>query len=155
MNSTVYFSTFLIYQQLHNLLTFLSYLDSDIIGKMVTETNQNATQFLFKIRLNRSNRLRKWRPTNPEEMKKLLGLLLYMGLVPMPRLSNYWSKSSLYRNLVAPCVMGRNRFQLLLRFWHFNNNENMQQEGRLAKINTLVYHLNQQFKQKKSSGLDV
>lgn len=68
-----------------------------------------------------------------------------MGLVPMPRLSDYWSISSLYRN----------RVQLLLRFWHFNNNENMQQEGRLAKIATLVYHLNQQFKQKKSSGLDV
>lgn len=47
----------------------LSYLDSDIIGLMVTETNRNATQVLSEIRLNRSSRLRKWRPTNPKEMK--------------------------------------------------------------------------------------
>lgn len=108
---------------------FLSYIKEDMLIVMVDETNRNAAQVLAKIRLNRSSRLRKWKPTNVDEMKKFLGLLLYMGLVPMPRLTDYWSRQVLYRNLIAPRVMGRNRFQLLMRFWHFNNNDNMAQEG--------------------------
>lgn len=134
---------------------FLAYVNDEILTTMVTETNRNAAQVISSIRMNRSSRLRKWRPTDPEEMKKFLGLLLYMGLVPMPKLSDYWSRSLLYRNLIAPRVMGRNRFQLLLRFWHFNNNETIAQDGRLAKIAPLVHHLNQQFNEKKSPGMDL
>ncbi|XP_054259986.1 piggyBac transposable element-derived protein 4-like [Macrosteles quadrilineatus] len=134
---------------------FSSYLNDEILAVMVDETNRNAAQVLQKIRLNGSSRLRTWRDTNVEEMKKFLGLLLYMGLVPMPRITDYWSRRLLYRNLVANRVMSRNRFQLLLRFWHFNNNDNLDQEGRLAKILPLVSHLNQCFKRNKNPGEDL
>jgi len=54
---------------------------SDIIELIVTETNRNAEQFLSKIRLSKSSRFSKWVPTNYNEIKKFIGLLLWMGLV--------------------------------------------------------------------------
>lgn len=131
------------------------YLNDDILDVMVTETNRNATQVISKTRLNRSSRLRSWLPTNAAEMRKFVGLLLWMGLHPLPRISDYWCNKVIYKNNVAPKVMSRNRFQLLLRMWHFNDNENLAQDGRLAKINPLLTHLNDMFKYLKSPGQDV
>ena len=37
--------------------------------------------------------------------------------------------------------MSRNRFQLLLRFWHFSDNESIE-KGRLSKVKLLLDHLN-------------
>lgn len=131
---------------------FEQYVNDDLITIMVTETNRNAEQVISKIRMNRSSRLHDWRPTSPEEIKKFIGILLWMGLHPLPRISDYWTKKIIYKNQVASKVMSRNRFQLLLRFWHFNNNENMEVEGRIAKLSPLISHLNNVFKSKKSSG---
>lgn len=129
---------------------FKKYCNDELLQLMVRETNRNATQVLNKIRLNRSSRLRAWQPTNIDEMNKFIGLLLWMGLHPLPRISDYWSTKVIYKNNVAPKVMSRNRFQLILRFWHFNNNDTLQQDGRLGKIAPLVSHLNNMFKLMKS-----
>lgn len=45
---------------------FSSYIEKDIIRIMVDETNRNAAQVLANNRLNRSSRLRKWKPTDVE-----------------------------------------------------------------------------------------
>ena len=37
--------------------------------------------------------------------------------------------------------MSRNRFQLLLRFWHFSDNESIE-KGRLSKVKLILDHLN-------------
>ena len=37
--------------------------------------------------------------------------------------------------------MSRNRFQLLLCFWHFSDNESIE-KGRLSKVKLLLHHLN-------------
>lgn len=135
---------------------FKTYLNNDILQPMVDERNRNAAQVLSKVRLNRRSKLRKWKPTTIEEMNQFLGILLYMGLVPMPRITDYWSKNILYRNLVAHRIMSRNKFQLLLRFWHLiNNNANIEQEGGFAKILPLLTHLNSVFRNEKSPGQDL
>lgn len=121
---------------------------------MVADTNRNATQVISKTRLNRSSRLRSWLPTNASEIRKFVGLLLWMGLQPLPRISDYWSNKAIYKNNVAPKVM-LYKNTLLLRLWHFNNNDNLADDGRLAKINPLLTHLNDIFKYLKSPGQDV
>lgn len=45
----------------------------------------------------------------------------------------------------------QNHFQLLLRFWQFNKNANIEQEI-ITKISPLLSHLNTIFKEKKSAG---
>ncbi|XP_065658423.1 piggyBac transposable element-derived protein 4-like [Hydra vulgaris] len=74
-------------------------------------------------------------------MWQFLGVLLHMGCVKMPSLEHYWSKNSLYRVPLFSRIMPRNKFQLMLRFWHFVNNEDSGSR-RLCKIIELLDHLN-------------
>jgi len=55
-----------------------------------------------------------------------------MGLVHLPSIAKYWSNSCLYRNHISR-IMTRNRFQLLLRAWHFADN----QAGNITKIHKI------------------
>ncbi|GBP90599.1 DNA ligase 4 [Eumeta japonica] len=55
------------------------------------------------------------------EMKKFLSLLIWMGLRRLHKVSNYWSHNVLYENTVARSTMSRNRFELLLRCWYFED----------------------------------
>lgn len=131
------------------------YLTDDILQLMTEETNRNASQVLASVRISRKSRLNEWKNTDPTEMKQFLGILMWMGLVPMPRLSDYWSKNLLYKNFIAPKIMSRNRFQLLLRFWHFNNNENLRRDGRIAKILPLLKKLNGLFCSLKNAEKEI
>lgn len=84
----------------------------DILECMVLETNENAEQYLKNNRISRTSRYRKWEPVTPEIMIKFIGLLLWMGIVKYPCVSDYWSKADRYANTVAPKVMSRNQFEL-------------------------------------------
>jgi len=65
-------------------------LCSDYIIKLIVfETNRNAEQFLSKIRLSKPSRFSKWVPTNYNEIKKFIDLLLWMGLAQMPSIESY------------------------------------------------------------------
>lgn len=107
---------------------------------MVVETNRNADQVLSKHRLTKSSRFIKWVPTNDVEMKQFLGLLMWMGLVQMPSLKDYWSLKMLYKNSVTKTknIMSRNRFELIIRFWHFSDNEQAPESDRIFKIRNLI-----------------
>lgn len=134
---------------------FEHYLTEDVIDLMVVETNRNANYVISKRRLSRKSRLKDWKNTNPEEMRKFIGVLLYMGLVPLPRISDYWSKDVLYKFTAASKVMSRNRFQLILRFWHFNDNNNLAKDGRIGKIKPLLTKLNTLFFYLKETEKDL
>ena len=108
---------------------------------MVVETNRYATQEINKQRpLRRSSRFKDWKPINSEDMRQFLGVLLHMRCVKMPSLEHYWSKNSLYRFPLFSRIMSRNKFQLILRLWHFINNEDSGSR-RLCKIIGLLDHL--------------
>lgn len=79
-----------------------------------------------------------WIPTTDFEMKKFLGLLLWMGLVKVGCLKDYWSKDSLYNFSIPGKIMSRNRFQLLLSFMHFSDNNSIVPGDRLGKIKPLL-----------------
>lgn len=57
------------------------FISDDIIELIVVETNTNADQYLSKVRLTKSSRFSKWTPTDFNEMKKFIGLLMWFGLV--------------------------------------------------------------------------
>lgn len=61
--------------------------------------------------------------TDFNKIKTCIGLLMWFGLVQMPKIESSWSLKSRYSNEVASNTMSRNRFELLLRFWHFADNE--------------------------------
>jgi len=114
------------------------FISDDIIELIVVETNKNAHQYLSKVRLTKSSRFSKWKPTDFDEIKKFIGLLMWFGLVQMPSIESYWSSKSRYTNQVAKNTMSRNRFELLLRFFHFSDNEKAPQGDRIYKIRDLI-----------------
>lgn len=53
-----------------------------------------------------------WKPTDVEELKKFIGLLIYSGLVKTPSFDNFWSCKSLYNGLAGRSFIGS-----ATRFW--------------------------------------
>ena len=108
---------------------------------MVRETNRYAEQNIQKQKLTKRSKTLHWKPSTNEEMLKVLGIIIEMGLVQMPEIEYYWSESKLFGSEVIQNTMSRNRFELLLRFYHFSNNQD-----RLFKLRPLLDLLKDRFK---------
>ena len=80
-----------------------------------------------------------WKPVTVIEMKKFLGLIFVTGIVQKPKLEIYWSMRGIFQTPIFPQRMSRNRFQLIRRYLHFNdNNAAGTNEDRLYKIRTIL-----------------
>ena len=120
-------------------------INDEVINHIVLETNRYANQTITSKPPTKNSRLYKWTDTNPEEVKKFLGLVQWMGLVRLGTLESYWAKHGIYKQCIPRLIMPRNRFQALLSMIHFSNNEEIQQGDRLAKIQPLVELLQKNF----------
>lgn len=124
--------------------TFKIFVDDELIDLMVRETNRYAEQVIIgKISdesITQHSRLNDWVDTNAIEMHVFLGIILWMGLDKKPSLSHYWSRSELY-NSPACKFMSRNRFEILLRMWHFADNEACLPGDRLHKVQVVISSL--------------
>jgi len=74
--------------------------DEYVLDFLVSETNRYAQQIINSRILSKCTRLKKWTPIDRTEMRNFLGLILWMGLVNMPSLRNYWRTNFLYKTRV-------------------------------------------------------
>ena len=102
---------------------FELYFTKEAIGLLVTETNRFASQFFVqnadKIDASYSGQ---WTDVNITEMNKLIALIFLMGVVYKPSVPLYWSTDELFHTPIFQ--KAHNRFQLMLKFLHFNDNAN-------------------------------
>ncbi|XP_004211347.1 piggyBac transposable element-derived protein 4-like [Hydra vulgaris] len=98
---------------------FELYFPDEPITLLVAETNRYARQFFAANPDNSSLR----EETNVAEIKTFIAVILLMGVIYKPKLSKYWSKDALYNTPIFSEVISRNRFNILSKFFHFNNNE--------------------------------
>ena len=119
--------------------------DENVIHRIVAETNRYAAQTIANRSLTKFAQLNKWVDTDEVEIKKFLGLILWMGLVRLNSLEKYWSTNPLFQQTVPCATMSRNRFQLLLSMLHFSDNETSESGDRLAKIQPLIDMLQKNF----------
>ena len=134
------------------------FLDSDVISLMVRSTNAfiaYADRCKMQANLKPHSRLAQWSNVDESEMKQFVGLLIWMGLVSMPSIDCYWRQDKLYRNMVAPHVISRNRFQAILRMWHFADEDNVESSNRLKKVSGLIELLVNKFSAVKVPGADM
>ena len=76
------------------------------------------------------------------EMKKFLGLIFVTCIVRKPKLELYWSTRGIFQTPIFSQTMSRNRFQLIQRYLHLNdNNAAGTNEDRLYKIRVEHLHL--------------
>lgn len=121
---------------------FLLLVTEDLLQEIADQTNIYASQVLQE---HQSVRLSNWVPTSKEEIKKLFGLIIWMGICKLPEISLYWSRDPLFAVIFPSKVMSRNRFELLLRMVHFSNNNEISID-RLNKIKIIIDTLNENFK---------
>ncbi|KRZ50798.1 PiggyBac transposable element-derived protein 2 [Trichinella nativa] len=88
---------------------FRYFITKDAIRLITERTNIHAAQKKSKFR------------TTETEVETFLGVLLKMGVVALPQFKMYWSAD--FRVDSIANSMSRNRFIELLRFLHFNDNE--------------------------------
>lgn len=119
---------------------FCAIFDRDLILLMVAETNRYARQQLESGRSNTRNcRLTRWKDVTPEEITRFLGVYLLTGLLSFPTLESYWKKDTLYYHpLLHGIGMSYNRFSLILRCWHFSDNQADHGNQRLYKIQPFI-----------------
>eukprot|EP00111_Clytia_hemisphaerica_P013537 TCONS_00039801-protein len=84
---------------------------------------------------------------------------MLMGIHSLPQIPDYWSTHPFYHNPVYNSVMSRNRYQLISRFIHFNDNTNYDpkdpKRDRLFKIRPLLNYLNTKFQELYYPSRDV
>lgn len=141
------------------LTVYESLVDESIINLLVTETNRNADEFLEKIKevcknTNRNvpQRYKEWQTLDSSDIKKFIGLVMYMGIVNEPQMNLYWSTDPLYRNEFVVSVMSRNKFHNILKFLHFQNRHTEEPTDRLTKVRTLLTTLEKNFIAAKIPG---
>lgn len=140
---------------------FRLFITEELLNYLVEETNLFAIQYLRDYpKSSKYAKLPTWTPTTLVEIKKFIGLLLLMGIVHKPYISHYWFTDPLYDTPIFRSVMSCHRFQLLLKFFHFNDNDNRPEKSdpkhdRLYKIRPLIDHLFEYFQTVYNVGPDV
>lgn len=121
-------------------------VDDHLFQIIAEETNLFATQSREDNVYKPCSRSHLWHPTDMYEIKRFFGLILFMGLVKLPSISDYWSTDDMMAQTFPRTVMTRNRFELLLQYLHFADNDNINPNDRIGKIRYLVNLLNDRFK---------
>ena len=79
---------------------------------------------------------------------------MYMGIVKLPFIANYWSTDPLFKSTFVQQVMSRNRFQLINRFLYFAPGADARPD-RLTKFRKVVGLIEQNFVAAKIPGEDI
>lgn len=137
------------------------FVSPELIRHFVVQTNIFTSQFIQSHpQLPPHSRVHRWVDTNEEEMKKFLGLVFLMGVIHKPQIEMYWSTDVLYATPLFSAIMPRNRFELLLKFFHLNDNTNEPNRqdphrDRLFKLRPLIDHLFEHFQLAYTPGPSV
>lgn len=76
-----------------------------------------------------------------------MGIVIWMGLLQVPQLRDYWSKSIVYQNKI-PTVMSRNRFENILGMFHTTDNDRQRNvDDRLYKISDVLNMIQSKFQE--------
>lgn len=94
-----------------------------------------------------------WIPVTPNDIRIFLGLLLWMGLCKRSSIRSYWSRDFIFQNNVSK-VMSRNRFENILRYLHFADNDGTSSAAstRIHKFQQLQDLLECNFKTSYTAG---
>lgn len=144
----------------HPLEFFLLFLHPELLKIIVDSTNRYAEEAVVKaaslkdtltVKSKRKQRIEDWRMTTYEEVLKNFILILYMGLVHLLSISDYWCRDIFYNNVVASSTMSRNRFEILLKMVHFGNSGTIS-DNKLWKIQLSIDNIKESCKTYRTPG---
>ena len=129
---------------------FSVFLNEAFFVLLADETNRYAHQVRQARNFGNHSRVHKWRDTTAMEIKIFFAILFAMGLDDRPTYACYWSNDVIFENSFFRNLMSRDRFLLILKFFHLTNNEARNAGGdappdKLWKIRPLITLLNTRF----------
>lgn len=115
-----------------------------LMGKVAFETNRYYKQVIEKEML--SSRTSRWSDTTADEMYVFIAITMLMTRNKKLEIAEYWSTDPYLHSPIFGQLMSRNRYQILLRFIHFCNNENQIPNDSLFKIDMVFQSIRKNFK---------
>ncbi|CAF1534693.1 unnamed protein product [Adineta ricciae] len=134
----------------HPLDYFEASIDETIANSIVAETNRYQSQNPVGERLN----MARWSDTSLSEMYSFLATMMLTGILPKNRIRDYWSTDRLSSTPIFMQIFTRNRFQDLLRFLYFSNND-LVDADRLVKIKPIIMALKSKFSSSVNPGQNL
>ena len=120
---------------------FALYFTAAVIERIVEATNDYAWLHISECS-SYGDKYGAWIETTAEEIKKLLGLILFMSIVRMPKVDDYWRVTSLFHGCWARAfIPSRQRFKALMAFLHLTKPTEEQADDRLKKVRWLNDHM--------------
>lgn len=121
----------------HNPIDYFNLLADDSFYELIILNSNNYAVEILAQSSGEQSRITSWKDITKEEFKIFLGLLFHMGTIRMNRINDYWKTNFLFNIPVFSTFMSRNRFLLILRAMHYNQNQETEQ-NKLAKITPLI-----------------
>lgn len=126
---------------------FEKFFPDSVVEIIVAQTNRYALQ----------KNCHSWSDTSTEEIKAYLGVLIMMGLNPLPDMELYWSSDPFYNNAEISRVFPLTRFKKIIQNFHLNDNEMESPRGspghdKLYKLRPLITLLNEVFKNEMNNS---
>ena len=119
---------------------FKLFFTEELVNNIVRHTNSYAVEHITEgTHRSYAQGDGSWKDTTPEEIYRLIALLIYFGLVKIGiSVSRYWSTKTLYHGLWARSIMSRMRFQGLMAFLHVVDHTTETPGEKLRKVETFV-----------------
>lgn len=143
------------------------FITEDFVSDIVTETNKYGDEWIRRnqtqLRNSPRSSIHTWQNgghTTIGEIYTFLAVLLNMGLVKKPTLSDYWDISHPSQSTPwFPYQFKRERFQLLLKFLHFADNRCLPSKHdphyKLYKVQPVIDHFKNCFKKYFRPGRNI
>ena len=93
---------------------FQLYFTDDMINDICFHTNVNVWANIAQKQYY-ADQQGAWKEVTPNELKRLLALIIYFGLVKVNQFHDYWSTKSLYDGLRARNILTRDCFKAIHR----------------------------------------
>lgn len=129
------------------------FINDQFVDILVRETNRYAAQWIAShqeyLQQKKFSRVHKWIKVGNvfrEEIYAFLGLIINMGLIRKVTLESYWDSTNPSQH--TPYFIdhfNRDRFLLILKFLHFANNEDYDEQNKIFKVQVVMEHFNRLF----------
>ncbi|XP_058509216.1 piggyBac transposable element-derived protein 4-like [Solea solea] len=133
------------------------FLTNELLQHIVDQTNLYASQYIRaqpdSLPYSRANA---WKPVSVPELKTFFGLSFLTGYVKKPNLELYWSVDEVDATPYFSKTMSRNRFQMIWRFLHYNNNnESQDATDKMYKVRPVLNYIVEKCRELYQPGQNI
>ena len=130
-----------------SLLDFFEVLfDRSVLEQIVNETNKYKSLSNTSVSDSSTSHQAAWNDTSVPEIYSFLATVMLIAHTKKNRIKDYWSTDQLISTPMFAQIFSRDRFLSILKFLHFNDNQQQQGGDRLHKIKPILDSLRKKFK---------